>query len=54
MPKHETQNAFHWITCEVNTVRQQNLASLCNITEETFLSKNSMKKMAWKLVPGSF
>ena len=27
---------------------------LCNITKENFLSKNSMKNVAWKLVPGPF
>ena len=30
------------------------MASLYNITKEKFLSKNSMKNVAWKLVPGPF
>ena len=50
--------SFHFIslsqTWEVNTVWQWNLASLCNITEEKFWSKNSMKNVNWKLVPGPF
>ena len=52
-PKHETQNSFYGITWEVNTVWSLNLASLCNITKEKFLSKN-MKNVAWTLVPGPF
>ena len=43
MPKHETWNTFYWITWEVNTIWWWNLVSLCNITKENFLSKNSMK-----------
>ena len=31
-----------------------NLACLCHITKENFLSKKFMKNMAWALVPGPF
>ena len=54
MPKHETRNTFYWTTWEVNTVSQWHLASLCNIAKEKFLSKNSLKNMALKLIPGPF
>ena len=54
MSKLETQNRFHWITWEVNKVWQLNLASLCYIAKETFLSKNSKKNKTWKLVPHPF
>ena len=47
-------NTFYWISWEVTTVWWWNLASLCNITKENFLSKNSTKNMAWKLVPRPF
>ena len=30
------------------------LASICNITKETFLLKKSKEHVAWKLVPGPF
>ena len=40
IPKHETRNTW--------------LAGLCNITKENFLSKKSMKNVAWELVPGPF
>ena len=49
--KHET---FYWITWEVNIFWWCNLAGLCNITKENFLSKNSMKTVTWKLAPGPF
>ena len=51
MPKNETRNALHWITWEVNTVGQWNLASLCHVTKEKKLSKNSTNAQTWKLVP---
>ena len=54
MLEHETRNSFDWITWEVKTVWLWNLASLCNITKEKFLSKKFMKNVAWKLVPGPF
>ena len=54
MPKHKTRNTFHWITWEVNTVCEWNLASLCHITKEKISSKNSTKTATWKLVPGPF
>ena len=54
MPKHETRNTFYWITWKVNTVCQWNLASLCYITKEKNLWKNSTKTASRKLVPGIF
>ena len=54
MPKHETQNTFYWITWEVKTASKWNLVSLCNIPKGNFLSENSLKNLAWKLVPGLF
>ena len=54
MPKHKTRNTFYWITWEENTVCQWNLASLCHITKEKILSKNSTKTATWKLVPDPF
>ena len=51
---HETRNTFHWITSEVNTVCQLNMASLCHITKEKISSKDFTKTAAWKLVPGPF
>ena len=42
---------------EVNTVSeiwQQNLASLCNITKQKYLSKNYKTNVTWKPVPGPF
>ena len=51
MPNHKTRNTFCWITWEVNTVFQWNLASLCHITKENNLLENSAKIAAWKLVP---
>ena len=54
IPKHETRNIFYWITWEVNIFWWCNLAGLCNITKENFLSKNSMKTVTWKLAPGPF
>ena len=51
MPKHETRNRITW---EGNIVWGRNLTSLCNITKENFLSKNSMEIVAWKLVPDPF
>ena len=54
MPKNETRNALHWITWEVNTVGQWNLASLCHVTKEKKLSKNSTNAQTWKLVPDPF
>ena len=43
MTKHKRRNTFYWITCEVNTVCQWNLASLCHIPKEKKLSKISQK-----------
>ena len=54
MPNHKTRNTFCWITWEVNTVFQWNLASLCHITKENNLLENSAKIAAWKLVPDPF
>ena len=54
MPKHRIRNTFYWITWEVNTVCQWNLASLCHTTKEEKSSKNSAKTATWKLVPGPF
>ena len=54
MPTHKTRNTLCWITWEVNTVCQWNLASLCHITEEKILSKTSTKIAARKLVPDLF
>ena len=54
MPKHETRNTFYWITWKVNTVCRWNLASLCYITKEKSLWKNSTKTASRKLVPGIF
>ena len=35
IPEHETRNAFHWITRELNnTLFKWNLDSLCHITKE--------------------
>ena len=42
------KHRFYQITWEVD------LAGFCNITKENFLSINSLKNVAWKLVPGSF
>ena len=42
-----SSNAQAWSTKHI-------LTSLCNITKEKFLSKNSMKNMAWKLIPALF
>ena len=53
MTTHKIRNTFYWITWELNTVYQWNLASLCHITKEKKLSKNVAKIMTWKLVPGS-
>ena len=33
---------------------RSNLVSLCHVTKEKILSKNSLKTAAWKLVQGSF
>ena len=49
MPKYETRNTFYWITCEVNTVWSWSMTSLCHITKDIFLSKNSTKILAGKL-----
>ena len=54
MAKHKTQNTFYWITYKVNKVYWWNLASLCHITKERFLSKNFTKSATWKVVPGPF
>ena len=55
MPKHETQNKFYRITWEITiTVCSGNLASVCHITKEINLSKNSTKTATWKLVSGPF
>ena len=54
MSKHKTRNTFYWITWEVNKVCYWNLASLCLISKEKKLSKDSTKTATWKLVPGSF
>ena len=54
MPRHKTGNTFYWITWEVNTICQWNLASLCHITKEKISSENFTKTAAWKLVPGPF
>ena len=54
IPKQKIGNTFYWITCEENTIYKWNLASLCHITEEKRLSKNSTKTATWKLVPDSF
>ena len=54
MPKHKTRNTFYWITWEINTVCQWDLASLYHITKEKFLSKKSTKTATWKQVPGPF
>ena len=54
MPKHKARNTIHWITWEVNTVCQWNLASLCHIIKEKISAKNSAKNAAWKLVPDPF
>ena len=43
MPKHKTRNTFFWISWEVNTACSWNLVSLCHITKEEVLSKNSTK-----------
>ena len=45
-PKRKTRNKN--LTWEVNTVYQLNLASLCHITKETILSKNSTKRATWQ------
>ena len=50
MLKHKTRNKFYWRTWGVNTVFQWNFASLCYITKENVLSKNSTKNANWKLV----
>ena len=50
MLKHKTRNIFYWITWGVNIVFQWNFASLCYITKENVLSKNSTKNANWKLV----
>ena len=54
MPRHKTGNTFYWITWEVNTICQWNLASLCHITKEKISSENFTKTAAWKLVSGPF
>ena len=54
MPKHKTRNTFHWITWEVSTVCQSNLAGLCHIIKWKISWKNSAKTASWKLVPGPF
>ena len=53
MPKHETRNIL------LSNLRRKHslvmeFSSLCNITKEDFLLKNSMKSVAWKLVPDPF
>ena len=48
MPKHKTRNTFHWITWEVNTVCQWNLASLCHVTKEKIFQKNCPKTATCK------
>ena len=53
-PSIETQNTFYWQTWKVNTVWWSYLVSLCNITKEKYLLKNSTKNVAWKLVQGHF
>ena len=43
MTKHKRRNTLYWRTCEVTTVCQWNLASLCHIPKEKKLSKISQK-----------
>ena len=50
VPKHKTRKTCYWISWEVNTVCKWNLASLCHITKDKTLSKNSTKTVVWKLV----
>ena len=54
MPKHKTRNNFYWITWEVNSVCQWNLASLCHMTKEKKITKTFANTATWKLVPDSF
>ena len=51
LPNHETPNTYYWITWEVDTIWEWNLAILQN---ETFYQKGLLKNMAGKLVPGPF
>ena len=48
MPMHKTRNTFQWITWEVNTFCEWNLASLCHITKEKISSKDFTKNCALK------
>ena len=54
MPNYKTRNKFYCITWEVNTFHKWNLASLCHITKEENLWKNSRKIVTWQLVPRPF
>ena len=54
MPELKTRNTFYWITWEVNTVCQWNLASLCHITIEKKLSKSFAKTATQGLVLDPF
>ena len=47
-------NTFYLVTWKGNTPWQWNVANLCNIAQENFLSKNSTRNVAWKLVPERF
>ena len=53
--KHETHFSLNNLESKhILSFCYWNLASLCNITKEIFLSKRSMKNVVWKLVPGPF
>ena len=43
MPEYKTRNTFYWVTSEVKTVYQWNLASLCHIVKKTFYQKIQQK-----------
>ena len=53
MPKYKTRNTFYWVTLEGNIICKWNLGSLFYIRKEQKLSKNSIKTVTWKPVPGA-
>ena len=55
MSKHETRNTFYWIASEVWYEGYENCpVSVILQKKKDLLSKNSMKNVALKLVPGPF
>ena len=54
MPKHKTRNTFYWITWEINTVCQWDLASLYHITKRKIFIQKVYKNCNLKTSVRSF